>query len=129
MRWTEFCHFGPFFALLPPPTRKIKILKKGKKQLQMSSFYICVPKMMIIWCMIPEIRSATKITFSPFAPFFAALLLPNNPENQNFEKRKNTSWEKKKKKKNTSWDVINLHMCTKNDDHDAWFLRYGVQQT
>ena len=37
--------------------------------------------------MIPEIRSATKITFSPFAPFFAALLLPNNPENQNFEKK------------------------------------------
>ena len=99
MRQTEFCHFGPFFALLPLPTWKIKILKKGKKQLEMPSFYICVPKMMIIWCMIPEIWSAANIIFSPFAPFFATLLLPNNPENQNFEKRKNTSW-----------DIIILHI-------------------
>ena len=34
---SEFCHFGPFFAFNPPiTTQKIKILKKLKKQLQIS---------------------------------------------------------------------------------------------
>ena len=36
-----FCHFGPFFALLTPSpltTQKIKVLKKWKKHLEMSSF-------------------------------------------------------------------------------------------
>ena len=40
-----------------------------------------------------------------------------NLKNQNFEKMKKTPG-----------DVI-LQMCTINDNHDAWFLRYGVQQT
>ena len=37
----NFCHFGPFFAFLTPPTltiQKSKILKKWKKHLEMSSF-------------------------------------------------------------------------------------------
>ena len=34
----NFCHFGPFFALLPPLTQKIKILKNWKKLLEISSF-------------------------------------------------------------------------------------------
>ena len=39
-----FCHFGPFFALLPPlTTQNIKILKKFKKYLGILSFYTCVP--------------------------------------------------------------------------------------
>ena len=49
----NFCHFGPFFALLPPrTTQKIKILKKWKKHLEILSFYTSVPKMTIIWFMI-----------------------------------------------------------------------------
>ena len=48
-----FCHFGLFFALL---TRKIKILKKWKKFLEIS-FYTNVPSMKII-CMAHEIWSA-----------------------------------------------------------------------
>ena len=62
-----FCHFRPFFALLPPlTTRKIKILKKCKKHLEISSFYTCVPQTTIIW-------SATKFLsfwtiFCPFTP-------------------------------------------------------------
>ena len=36
--------------------QKIKIKKKIKKTpLEKSSFYICVPKTMITWCMVPEI--------------------------------------------------------------------------
>ena len=26
-------------------------------------------------------------------------------------------------------NIIILHMCTINDNHDVWFLRYGVQLT
>ena len=41
-------HFGLFFALLPSLTaQKIKILKKWKNLLEISSFYICVPKIII----------------------------------------------------------------------------------
>ena len=51
-------HFGLFLALLPLTAQKIKILKKWKKSLDISSFYICVPKIMIRWCTFPEIWCA-----------------------------------------------------------------------
>ena len=44
---------------------------------------------------------------------------PYNLENQNFQKIKKASW-----------DVIILHMCTKNHDHnDVWLLRYEMRPT
>ena len=46
--WVIFC---PFTSLT---TWTIKILKRWKKHLDMSSFYTCVPKIMITWCMVPE---------------------------------------------------------------------------
>ena len=48
--WAIFCSFTPLTAL------KIKISKKSKKTLEISSFYICVPKIMIRWCTVSEIR-------------------------------------------------------------------------
>ena len=51
--WAIFCPFTPLTA------QKIKILKKWKKGLVISSFYICVPKIMIRWCTVPEIWCAT----------------------------------------------------------------------
>ena len=68
-----FSHSGPFFALLPPltqpppapspppanlTTQRTKILKKWKKQLEISSFYTGVSKIMIRWCTVPEIWCA-----------------------------------------------------------------------
>ena len=50
--WAIFCPFTPLTA------QKIKILKKGKKLLEISSFDICVPKIMIR-CMVPEIWCTT----------------------------------------------------------------------
>ena len=47
-----FCPFTPLTA------QKIKILKKWKKFLKTSSFYICVPKIKIRWCTVPEICCA-----------------------------------------------------------------------
>ena len=58
------CYFS-FWAIVCPFTQltaqKIKILKKWKKLLEISSFYICVPKIMIGWCMVPEIYCATDV--------------------------------------------------------------------
>ena len=50
--WAIFC----LFTLLT--AQKIKILKKIKN-LEISSSYIYVPKIMIRWCMVPEIWCAT----------------------------------------------------------------------
>ena len=44
-----FCHFTPL------TTQKIKIFLKWKQNLEVSSFYTCVPKIMVTWLMIPEI--------------------------------------------------------------------------
>ena len=48
--WAIFCLFSPL------TTQKIKISKKWKKKhLEISSFYTCVPKIMIGWHTVPEI--------------------------------------------------------------------------
>ena len=53
-------HFRLFSTLLPPLTaQNIKIFKNWKKLLEVSSFYICVPKITIRWCTVPEIWHAT----------------------------------------------------------------------
>ena len=61
-----------------------------------------------LWCMVPEIWSATDKICCLFGPFFA----PSNSKNYNFEKMK----------KNPG-DIIILHVCTKNHDrmlHCSW---------
>ena len=80
--------------------------------------------MMIIWCMVPETRSATDRIFCHLYHFLPFTSLPpshppcplpppnphphtpNNQENQNFEKMKKTLY-----------DIIILHMRNKNEDH------------
>ena len=68
--------------------QKNKILKKWKKYLEISSFYICVPKIMIRWCTVPEIWCMTDIIVISHFGLFFALLPPNSPKKQNFEKIK-----------------------------------------
>ena len=55
--WAIFC---PFISLT---AQKIKIFKKWKKKKkkcqEISTFYICAPKSMIKWCMVPEMWCAT----------------------------------------------------------------------
>ena len=53
--WTIFCPFTP----LTPTARKMKISKKWKKYLEISSFYTSVPKVMIRCCTVPEKWCAT----------------------------------------------------------------------
>ena len=57
---------------------------KMKKSLE-TSFQTCLPQMTIIWCIVPEIWSATDRILGHFGLFFT-VLSPENPENQNFEK-------------------------------------------
>ena len=47
------CYFSFWAIFCPFTAQKIKISKK-KKHLQMSSFYTCVPKIMIRWYIVPE---------------------------------------------------------------------------
>ena len=77
-------HFCPF---IPLTTRKIKILKKWKMYLEMSSFYRCVIKITVIWCMLSKIWSTTDKIFCHFEPFFANLS-HSQPEKSNFQKMK-----------------------------------------
>ena len=53
--WTIFYPFNPVTT-----KKKIKILKKWKKSMGISSFYISVLKTMTRWCMVPEICCATE---------------------------------------------------------------------
>ena len=76
--WTIFCW-------------KIKILKKWKKNLQILSFYTCVPQMIIIWCMVSEIWSVMDI-ICYFRPIFTFWPSPQkNPEKLKLKK----NWKKK----------------------------------
>ena len=76
--WVIFCPFTPL------TTWKIKILKKWKKHLEISSFYTYVQLMVIIRCIVSEILSVTGRKFSHFGHFLPFY----NPENENFEKMK-----------------------------------------
>ena len=105
-----------FFTHLKP--WKIRILKKWKNLLEVSSFSTCVPKIKITWYTVPEIGSETDRVFCNFGPFFA-LIPASNPENQNFVKMKKAPG-----------DVILLHMCTKTHDHTmyaSWDMEYDRQ--
>ena len=65
-------NFLPFYS--PSlTTQRIKILKKWKKQLEISSFYTSLLYMTIIWYMVPGIWGTTDIIFYHLGPFFALL--------------------------------------------------------
>ena len=94
-----------FFPFTPKTTHKIKILKKWKKHLGMSTSYTYVQQITIKWCMLSETWSTTDrffVTLDYFLPFYP----PNNPENHNFEKLKKMPG-----------DIIILHIYTINENH------------
>ena len=96
-------HFLPFY---PTTTKKIKILKKWKKPLEILSFYT--------WCMVPEIWSAMDRIFV-IGPFFG--LLPSS-----WPKKSNSEKMKKKHLKIFCTSVSKIMIC-------AWlFLRYNLWQ-
>ena len=109
--WAIFCPFTPIAV------QKIKIFKKWKKHVEISSFYTCVPKIMIICYTVPEIWCVTDvIVIFHFGLFFALLL--QQPKNSKFWKNEKNSWR--------------YHHFTyvyqKLWSNDVWFLRYGAHQ-
>ena len=107
---------GQFFNCYLQTTRKIKIFKKWKKHLEMSSFYTYALKITIKWCMLPEIWSVKDIFFCHFGPFLALssqLLTP-----------KIKIWKNVKK----TWRCYAFtHVYHKWRSYDVWFLRYKAE--
>ena len=105
-----FSHFGPCFALLHPlplTTQRIKILKKWKKFLEISSFYTSVPKIRIICFTVPEIWHVMYVyNYFSFSAIFGPFKPPNIPKNENFNKN-----EKR------PGDIMILEKSMKNHDH------------
>ena len=54
-----FWQFGVFLPFNPPSSPKSQNFKKMEKCLEISSFRMFVPKVMIRWCTVPEIKCAT----------------------------------------------------------------------
>ena len=71
-----FVILGHFCPLTPLTIWKIKNLKIWKTP-GISVFYICVPQMTIIWCIVPEIWSKIDRIFCHFGPFFLPFYLPH----------------------------------------------------
>ena len=78
-----FAIFNYFLPFYPKTTQKIKISKKFKKTLAISSFYTNVPKIIIICLTLSEIWQAMDVIIFHLGLFFA-LTLPKSPKNQNF---------------------------------------------
>ena len=99
-RW-KLAILGHFFTLFPhknQANQNFEIMKK--KLLEISLYYACVPKITIIWCMVPQIWIETDWFFVILHHF----LSPNNSQNQNF-----------KKMKKVPGDIIILHLeCGRN---------------
>ena len=83
-------HFLPFY---PRKNPKNQNFEKWKNLLETSSFYTCVPKITIIWCMVPEIWSATDRIFCHNGPIFCPPSpFPNGPRESKFSKNKKSTW-------------------------------------
>ena len=106
----------------PPPhpnnPKKTKFQKKIEKCLEILSFYTCVPWMIIIWCMIPDIWSATDRIFLSFWTTFCLFIILMTQE------------IKILKNKKTPGEIIILHKCIINDNHmmyGSWYMKHDGQ--
>ena len=110
--WAIFCDFTSLAA------QKVKILKHWKRHLETSSFYIYVPKIMIICYTVLEIWHVTHvIVVFHFGQFFT-FYTPNKPKKQNL----------KKIKRNTLRYHNFTHAYQKLWLDDVRFVRYGGRQ-
>ena len=104
---------GYFLPFYQTKNQKIRILKKLKRLLEISSFYTCGSKTTILWCMVPGVRDKIFCHFGPFLTFYHPPS-PNNLENQNVEKMKKASRD--------------ITIYQKLWLGNVQFLRYSVQQ-
>ena len=92
-----------------------------RKNLEILSFYTCLPQISIIGCMVPEIWSMTDRIFCYFEIFLLFFFLPP------LRTRKINILKKWRKK---PWrHYYFTYVYHKWKSYDVWFLRYGVRQT
>ena len=78
-RYIIYNHFGPFFALLPPPPSSLppNNPKSWNFENNEKKTHFETPKIMIIYYLVPEIRRVTNvICIFIFGLFFAVLTTP-----------------------------------------------------
>ena len=105
---TIFCPFSP--NSLKNENQKKK--KRRKNILEISSFYISVPKIIIRWCTITEIWCERCNCYFSFWAIFCT-----------FTPLKAKKIKISEKKKKSQGNIIILQMCTKNYDqmmYDSW---------
>ena len=113
--WHNFCHFGPFFDLLPhywPP--KLKFGKNVRNTWRYYPFPYVYHKRKSYHMKYGSWDIRHNRVFCHFLPFDPT----NNLKNLNFEKMKKTPG-----------DIIILHKHTINYNHDVWFPRYEAWPT
>ena len=113
--WHNFCHFGPFFALLPhywPP--KLKFGKNVRNTWRYYPFPYVYHNRKSYHMKYGSWDIRHNRVFCHFLPFDPT----NNLKNLNFEKMKKTPG-----------DIIILHKHTINYNHDVWFPRYEAWPT
>ena len=100
-----FCHFAPFFTLLPPNNPKNQNFEKLRKISGSSIIlYMCTIKNNHVMYGSWDMEHDTE--FVVILDLFLTFYPRNNPKNQNFEK-----------KKKDPGDIIILNKCTINDNH------------
>ena len=104
----------PFWHLLMnfEKPKKSEFWINETKLLEISSFYTCVPKTIIIWGTVPEIWSENffLVILGQFLPFTSPP--SNNPDNQNFQRMKKAS----------PGDII---LNLRNKKHDQMMYAYS----
>ena len=111
--WAILVHFTSLTA------QKMKMSKKWKKHLEMSSFYTRVPKIMIVCYTAPEIWHVTYVIVIFHFGLFFALLTPPAPFPPHLTP--------KKIKILKNWNFTHVYQKLWLDD--VRFLRYGVRRT
>ena len=116
---TIFCHFGPFFALLPHYWPwKLKFGKNLKNPWRYYSITYVYHKWRSYDIWFLKYKAQGIEFFLSFLAIFCPLPLPITQKIKIL-----------KKMKKVPGDIIIFNLCTINEHYDVWFLRYGLRQT
>ena len=108
-----FCHFGPFFVLLPPQPKKSNFEKLKKNPGDIITLHKCTKSHdHMLYCFLDMIHNGFTYYFLFWAIFHSFTSLATQ-KNQNLEKVKKNKTKKTKK----TGDIIILQWCAKNHDH------------
>ena len=120
----SFCAI--FCPLTPLTAQKMKISKKWKKYLEISSFYTSVPKVIIICYTFPEIWRVTDVTVFVFLFFFSFLAVFCHFTHLKAKKIKNFSKIKKTKTPGRYHHLTQVYQ--KSWSYTSLFLKYDTWQ-